>query len=406
VFKIDKVSSTFAHISFLKLNPYGWDSPFRDDADDSWALARNRSQADAMGRSMRILAVDDDAAILELLTEGLAVSGHSDVVTAHSGDTAIEILNNSETPFDCFLLDIQMPGMDGVELCAHIRAIEIYRFVPILMVTAMSQKSYIDRAFTAGATDYITKPFDFLEVGTRLSLAQKQVANWPGAVEIKSAELPPVPVDHSLCEPVEILGVDHVVGYVAFDNYVLQLTRGHLFLSAVFALKIAGIEQLYAKSSTAEFRDHLADVAQLIVDRADPVGTLLSYRGNGVFLCISHKGSRQAHLEFENSLHEKAKPLIAILDIVIGQPDFQMIVGEQISLGLMSRSGSLNHMRRAIDKVETKALFLRDMKAALEKEDAHDDRKQEILDKKKSGYEAMLRESLQDAPSLIELRQA
>lgn len=358
---------------------------------------------------MRILAVDDDAAILELLSEGLAVSGHSDVVTANSGEAAVKILASSDTPFDCFLLDIQMPGMDGVALCAHIRTLDRYRTAPILMVTAMSQKSYIDRAFTAGATDYITKPFDFLEVGTRLNLAKQQVAASIGNDAGTSALLgqkPPPPADHSLCEPVEILGVDHVVGYVAFDNYVLQLTRSHLFLSSVFAIKIAGIEQLYAKLPGSDFRDLLGDVARLIVDRADPVGTLLSYRGNGVFLCMNHKGSKQAHGELEAGLYDKAAPVFGDLQRGDAAPEIQLIVGEQVSLGLMSRSGSLNHLRRAIDKVETKALFLKDIKSAIAKDSAEDSRKRQMLELKKQGYETFLRESLQDAPSLVDIRQA
>jgi DNA-binding response OmpR family regulator len=358
---------------------------------------------------MRILAVDDDAAILELLIEGLAVSGHSDVVTANSGEAAVEILASTDTPFDCFLLDIQMPGMDGVDLCAHIRGLEIYHTAPILMVTAMSQKSYIDRAFTMGATDYITKPFDFLEVGTRLSLAQKQMAAAPATTgttampsQGRSREVSP---EHSLCEPVEILGVDHVVGYVAFDNYVLQLTRSHLFLSSVFAVKIAGIERLYAKLPVSGFRDLLADMARLIVDRSDPVGTLLSYRGNGVFLCMNHKGNKLAHSELEAQLHDKATPVFAALETTPGQPDYQLVVGEQVSLGLMSRSGSLNHLRRAIDKVETKAQFLADMKSALEKDNVEDIHKREMRAQKKQGYETFLRESLMDAPSLQDIRQ-
>jgi DNA-binding response OmpR family regulator len=352
---------------------------------------------------MRILAVDDDAAILELLIEGLAVSGHSDVVTANSGEAAVDILASTDTPFDCFLLDIQMPGMDGVDLCAHIRGLEIYHKAPILMVTAMSQKSYIDRAFTMGATDYITKPFDFLEVGTRLSLAQKQAAAAPGITGQGNGR--DVSPDHSLCEPVEILGVDHVVGYVAFDNYVLQLTRSHLFLSSVFAIKIAGIERLYAKLPVTGFRDLLADIARLIVDRSDPVGTLLSYRGNGVFLCMNHKGNKQAHSELEALLHDKATPVFAALETMPGQPDYQLVVGEQVSLGLMSRSGSLNHLRRAIDKVETKAQFLADMKSALEKDNDEDNHKREMRAQKKQGYETFLRESLMDAPSLQDIRQ-
>jgi CheY-like chemotaxis protein len=278
------------------------------------------------------------------------------------------------------------------------------------MATAMSQKSYIDRAFAAGATDYITKPFDFLEVGTRLNLAQKQVENTEHANAQLQGSFDPVlegkaAMSHSLCEPIEILGVDHVVGYVAFDNYVMQLTRSHLFLSSVYAVKIVGIEKIYASCSTAEFKTLIVNVAKSIVDCTDPLGSLLSYRGNGVFLCMNHKGSKQAHLDLEKTLGKKAEAIYGPAPIDGAQPSIQLILGEQVSLGVIFRAGSLAHLRRAIDNVETKARFLQDMEGVLDENTFVEDRDLEVLEQKKVGYEAFLRESLSEGMSLQEMRQ-
>ncbi|MFK5998799.1 MAG: response regulator, partial [Rhodobacterales bacterium] len=66
---------------------------------------------------MRILSVDDDPIILELLAAVLVSMGHTDVTTAGSATEALEIVKDDPEPFDCFLLDIQMPGIDGIQLC-------------------------------------------------------------------------------------------------------------------------------------------------------------------------------------------------------------------------------------------------------------------------------------------------
>ncbi|WP_224825905.1 PleD family two-component system response regulator [Cognatishimia sp. MH4019] len=120
---------------------------------------------------MRILAVDDDPIILDLLTVALSTFGYDDIVTAQNGAEAIEILQSDQGLFDTLLYDIQMPVMDGIELVYRTRALLRYSDVPILMLTAMSEKTYIDRAFLAGATDYITKPFDTMELQARLKVS-------------------------------------------------------------------------------------------------------------------------------------------------------------------------------------------------------------------------------------------
>jgi DNA-binding response OmpR family regulator len=124
---------------------------------------------------MKILTVDDDAFIRELLPLIAAKAGFPDVTTVSSGQLAMETLTKVDTAFDCMLLDINMPGMNGIELCGRIRQMDAYGKTPIIMLTAMSERDYMDDAFKAGATDYATKPFDINELGARLRVAQELV---------------------------------------------------------------------------------------------------------------------------------------------------------------------------------------------------------------------------------------
>ena len=136
---------------------------------------------------MRILAVDDDPYILELLPMIAARAGLADVTTASCGELALEAMVNDKPGFECLLFDINMPKMDGIELCARARQLPAYRRMPIIMLTAMSEKDYIVAAFKAGATDYATKPFDIVELGARLRIAQELVSARREAVVMHSA---------------------------------------------------------------------------------------------------------------------------------------------------------------------------------------------------------------------------
>ncbi|MEQ9566508.1 MAG: response regulator, partial [Pseudomonadales bacterium] len=121
---------------------------------------------------MKILAVDDDPSILMLLEHALSMSRHHDVTLAFSAREALDTIDRDEVNFDCFLIDIQMPEIDGIDLTQVIRKTPGYERHPILMLTAMHEKSYLDRAFLAGATDYVSKPFDFRNLQARIFDAQ------------------------------------------------------------------------------------------------------------------------------------------------------------------------------------------------------------------------------------------
>jgi len=113
---------------------------------------------------MKILVVDDEAYIRQLLSYNLKLDGH-DVILAENGLNALEKVK--EKP-ELILLDVMMPEMDGLETCAKLKGNPDTREIPIFMLTAKSQMRDIEDAFKIGADDYLTKPFDPLDLNNRI----------------------------------------------------------------------------------------------------------------------------------------------------------------------------------------------------------------------------------------------
>ncbi|HZB51034.1 MAG TPA: response regulator [Mycobacteriales bacterium] len=106
----------------------------------------------------RILLVDDRPENLLALEAILSVFDH-ELVRASSGDEALKALLTQE--FAVILLDVSMPGMDGLETAAHIKSRERTRDVPIIFLTAVHPDAeHAFRGYSAGAVDYVAKPFD------------------------------------------------------------------------------------------------------------------------------------------------------------------------------------------------------------------------------------------------------
>ena len=125
--------------------------------------------------AVRILVVDDTPANVELLVRMLASRGYVSEA-AGSGAEALAAVRN-EAP-DLILLDINMPGMDGFEVCRQLKSDPTLRDIPVLFISAQHESSDKVRAFQLGAVDYVTKPFQLVEVfariETHLKLSQLQ----------------------------------------------------------------------------------------------------------------------------------------------------------------------------------------------------------------------------------------
>src|SRR6204780_2930505 len=127
---------------------------------------------------MRILVVDDQEDSRDLTEGALLSAGYADIVTAASGWEMLKILDVGRTTseasqFDVVLLDIVMPEMDGVEACARARNDARYADLPIIMVTSLDDMNSLSNAFVAGATDYVTKPVNRVELVARVRASLK-----------------------------------------------------------------------------------------------------------------------------------------------------------------------------------------------------------------------------------------
>lgn len=137
----------------------------------------------------KILLVDDNPQNLGVLTAILKAEQHT-ILVATDGKRAIEVAKKAKP--DMIMLDIMMPGMDGIEVCNHIKAIPELKDIPIIFITALSDTESITTAFASGGVDYVVKPIRAEEVIARVR-AQMQLyfmrKNLEIQIEIKSQEI-------------------------------------------------------------------------------------------------------------------------------------------------------------------------------------------------------------------------
>jgi two-component system response regulator MprA len=124
-------------------------------------------------RAMRILVVDDEPAVRESLRRALALEGY-EVELAGDGEEALERLSAAPAA-DAVILDVLMPGIDGLEVCRRLRSGGIA--VPVLMLTARAEVDSRVAGLDAGADDYLSKPFALAELLARLRALLRRSAN-------------------------------------------------------------------------------------------------------------------------------------------------------------------------------------------------------------------------------------
>jgi DNA-binding response OmpR family regulator len=172
------------HHMELRALEAGADAFLRKDEDTEVILARLAALLRSASSSVaekpasllgpkRILAVDDSATYLADLAAVLREEGY-DVVSARSGDEALELL--AAQSMDCILLDLLMPGLSGRETCRRIKAVPSVRNIPLIIVTAVEDRTALFDALESGADDYIQKSAEFgvLKARVRALLRRKQ----------------------------------------------------------------------------------------------------------------------------------------------------------------------------------------------------------------------------------------
>ena len=111
----------------------------------------------------KVLVVDDEFEIRDVLSRFLTEEGY-EIILASNGEEALELVER-EKP-QVILLDILMPGIDGIETCKRLKENEKTKFIPVIMATALWDT--YEEAIEAGAEDFVTKPFNLTELSHRV----------------------------------------------------------------------------------------------------------------------------------------------------------------------------------------------------------------------------------------------
>lgn len=136
---------------------------------------------------MRLLVVEDDLKMAALLRRGLVEEGHA-VDVARTGDDALWMAQATE--YDAIVLDVMLPGIDGVEACRRMRESGVW--APVLMLTARDAVADRVAGLDAGADDYLPKPFSFAELLARLrAVVRRGGVERPAVLEVGDLRLDP-----------------------------------------------------------------------------------------------------------------------------------------------------------------------------------------------------------------------
>jgi len=136
---------------------------------------------------MRVLVVEDEAALAEGVRRGLEAEGFATDVAANGVDG---LWMATEHAYDAIVLDILLPGMNGYKVCARIRAAGVW--TPILMLTAKDGEFDEAEALDTGADDYVTKPFSYVALVARLrALIRRGAVQRPAVLEAGDLRLDP-----------------------------------------------------------------------------------------------------------------------------------------------------------------------------------------------------------------------
>lgn len=181
----------------------------------------------------KILIVDDDNEIRNLLRIYLQNDGHT-VIESSNGEEAVEMVNDD---IDLILLDVMMPKLDGIATCSKIR--ENY-FMPILFLTAKTEDMDKIAGLTIGADDYITKPFNAIELLARVKSNLRRTSFY-------NTQQKNITVNNTIfLDDLEIDISAHIVKKSGNEVYLTKTEFGILELLVTNKGRIFNLEQIYA----------------------------------------------------------------------------------------------------------------------------------------------------------------
>lgn len=251
----------------------------------------------AMTSSSRILLVDDDENVTAALELILAAGKFEEIVIVPSAEEAFDVLDlandDPDVPptVDVIVLDVMMPGADGIEACARIRQTRRYRDVPIIMCSGLDQTTALNQAFIAGAHDYLTKPIRKIELLARVrsamrfkrELDRRRAREAELQREQQTERSPGITyIDATTCLPNKL----------AFELAMQQaVAQGDPH--GVLAIRIVDVDAHRIEAGAEAGDDLVATVARSIASQQAPLSWRLYIFGEGLFLVMAPNGSAE-----------------------------------------------------------------------------------------------------------------
>jgi CheY-like chemotaxis protein/GGDEF domain-containing protein len=309
---------------------------------------------------MKILAVDDDPDFMGVFKAVLGGLGYTDLTTASSGQEALELMTKSVSGFDCFILDVQMPEMDGIELCRQIRSFDSYKDAPILMNTAVADRDYIDAAFAAGATDYLTKPVDEVEVKARLGVIEKLVSERLRseiAISHPGTDVFNAP-SYGFLDGIPLKRVEGAMDLFSMGNYLKTLGLFRALSISAIGIRVLNARSIHDLEGGHVFGEVMIDVATCISDCLKPSNRMIAYAGGGIFVCLMPR----SEVGEPERLADRLREYVLEFEEVYGELGIQL---PTISVGIpiTVRAAQLNAPTKIIDEAIA-AVKARDVYAA------------------------------------------
>lgn len=287
---------------------------------------------------MRLLVIDDDPAFVLVLRQMLDRIGLSEPDCVASAREALRLLG-SGARFDCILIDLGLPG-GAAALCRRLRLLPEHAETPIFLIASPQDTPDLPEALAAGASDYVSRQIDPVELRARLGMAARLTdeRRRSGALALRLRGLAAAGFD----DPLPVLGVPGVVDLHDFQD---RLRDGRGSQTAV-AFRIGNAGAIAAEATPGQYHDMLRHVAAVIMDRLGGLGLVLAHAGHGEFVGL-----------LPEALPERPHVLAADLAIRLGDrapiydrlgvPRPVLQVGKPMRPGLFFRSTPERLLRRA-----------------------------------------------------------
>ncbi len=251
---------------------------------------------DAADRKERILLVDDEPSAASAACLILQRGGYADVSVAHSAYDAFDLLGLVEDgrkrlrqaagalPFDLIVLDIMMPGFDGIETCAAIRSTFAGRSIPIIMLSGVSEVQQLNQAFMAGATDFVSKPAKPIELISRINsmlrLARAQERSKLFEAEARNAPdtMAQISLDDSLIDSISLMPARFVA------ESIMRSCQRSEWPVAIGIIQVNDFDAYTSRWSRTRSDGLLNRISRIIRDTPVAAGAILAHFDDAHFL--------------------------------------------------------------------------------------------------------------------------